>query len=284
MMKLTDTTASAASVPSFTARQRMDRLLRRERARSDRSDNPFALVVFSRPRNARNSDLLTPVATAVEARVRETDEFGWLDDRSVHAMLFDTDAQGGRSFADEICGIVESGSPRPTFTIYSYPPRRGEEHGDIRADGIERIEEHDEDSGENLAILESTLLAGLAIEMHEPGEGVQCTEEPFIHPMPRWKRWMDAVCSAAALIVLSPLFAMVALAVRWTSPGPVIFGQKRSGLGCVPFTLYKFRTMVVDAEEKKHELMDMNEQDGPASSARRASTNCHNCGTCSRAT
>jgi len=65
------------------------------------------------------------------------------------------------------------------------------------------------------------------------------------------------------LVFLSPLFLVVAVAIKLTMPGPVFFRQQRSGLSGVPFTLYKFRTMVTNAEQFKHELEAMNEMTGP---------------------
>jgi sugar transferase EpsL len=59
----------------------------------------------------------------------------------------------------------------------------------------------------------------------------------------RWKRAMDLALTVPALIVLSPLFALVALAVRASLGSPVIFRQRRPGMHERPFTLYKFRTM-----------------------------------------
>src|SRR5207248_8397488 len=55
-----------------------------------------------------------------------------------------------------------------------------------------------------------------------------------------------------------------ALAIKLSSPGPVIFKQKRAGLGGKPFTIFKFRTMCVDAEARKKALRAHSEQDGPA--------------------
>jgi len=59
----------------------------------------------------------------------------------------------------------------------------------------------------------------------------------------RWKRAMDLALTVPALIVLSPVFALVALAVRASLGSPVIFKQRRPGMHERPFTLYKFRTM-----------------------------------------
>jgi lipopolysaccharide/colanic/teichoic acid biosynthesis glycosyltransferase len=61
------------------------------------------------------------------------------------------------------------------------------------------------------------------------------------------KRLFDIVLSAVGLIVLAPLMLLVAVLVRLSSPGPVLFRQERFGMGLRPFTIYKFRTMVADA-------------------------------------
>jgi FlaA1/EpsC-like NDP-sugar epimerase/lipopolysaccharide/colanic/teichoic acid biosynthesis glycosyltransferase len=63
------------------------------------------------------------------------------------------------------------------------------------------------------------------------------------------KRVVDFLLSAVGLIVLAPLFAVVAIAVRVTSPGPVFFKQRRMGLHMKPFYILKFRTMVENAAE-----------------------------------
>jgi lipopolysaccharide/colanic/teichoic acid biosynthesis glycosyltransferase len=61
------------------------------------------------------------------------------------------------------------------------------------------------------------------------------------------KRWLDAAASAAGLVVLSPLLLGVAIAVRLSSPGPVLFRQVRTGRFGRPFRIFKFRTMIEDA-------------------------------------
>jgi exopolysaccharide biosynthesis polyprenyl glycosylphosphotransferase len=83
------------------------------------------------------------------------------------------------------------------------------------------------------------------------------------------KRACDVVLAAAGLLALAPLFAVVALAVRATSRGPVLFRQQRVGFRGRPFTLLKFRTMVDGADRMLGALLDRNEADGPLFKLRR---------------
>jgi exopolysaccharide biosynthesis polyprenyl glycosylphosphotransferase len=77
------------------------------------------------------------------------------------------------------------------------------------------------------------------------------------------KRIMDIVLSLVGLIVLSPLLVAVALVIRMSSPGPVLFAQERVGMNKRLFKLFKFRSMYVDAEKRRGELEHLNEMDGP---------------------
>lgn len=73
----------------------------------------------------------------------------------------------------------------------------------------------------------------------------------------------DRVLAAIGLVVLSPLFVIVAIAIRCTSPGVVFFRQKRAGLHGHPFNMWKFRTMCADAEDLRGELSSRNLMKGP---------------------
>jgi exopolysaccharide biosynthesis polyprenyl glycosylphosphotransferase len=77
------------------------------------------------------------------------------------------------------------------------------------------------------------------------------------------KRTIDLVVSALLLVVLLPLFALFALAVKLTSPGPVFYRWRVVGKGIRPFTGYKYRTMVADADACKAGLAALNEMSGP---------------------
>ena len=80
---------------------------------------------------------------------------------------------------------------------------------------------------------ESTLTVGMV-----PGD----------HPSAIWKRVFDIVLGIAFIVVLSPVLLISTLLVKLSSPGPIIFKQRRAGLHGRPFILYKFRTMVEGAE------------------------------------
>ncbi len=78
-----------------------------------------------------------------------------------------------------------------------------------------------------------------------------------------FKRVFDVVLSFASLVILSPLLLGIAAMIKITSPGPVFFQQTRCGLGGRRFMLYKFRSMINNAEQMRAELHQLNELDGP---------------------
>ena len=76
------------------------------------------------------------------------------------------------------------------------------------------------------------------------------------------KRTVDVAVATAGLVVLSPVLLVSAIAIKMCSPGPVLFRQLRVGRGGRPFTIFKLRTMHMNAEQVRHELADDNESDG----------------------
>lgn len=77
------------------------------------------------------------------------------------------------------------------------------------------------------------------------------------------KRGIDIIGAGSGLILLSPIIVIVACLVKFTSKGPIIFSQKRIGKNVKIFNMYKFRSMVVNAEELKEKLAHQNEMSGP---------------------
>lgn len=77
------------------------------------------------------------------------------------------------------------------------------------------------------------------------------------------KRCVDIICSLIGLIVLLPILIIVAIFVKIESQGPIFFSQERVGKHGKIFKMYKFRSMVINAEQIKEQLIDKNERTGP---------------------
>ena len=84
-------------------------------------------------------------------------------------------------------------------------------------------------------------------------------ERPFYHVV---KRLFDIVASACALILLSPLFLFLVIKIRSEDGGPAFYSQERIGKDEKPFKMWKFRSMIVDADKMLDKLEDQNEIDG----------------------
>jgi exopolysaccharide biosynthesis polyprenyl glycosylphosphotransferase len=77
------------------------------------------------------------------------------------------------------------------------------------------------------------------------------------------KRTLDFLVALIALVILAPAFLLIALLIKLTSPGPIVYRWNVVGFNKKPFTSWKFRTMVVNADELKEQLVDRNEMSGP---------------------
>jgi lipopolysaccharide/colanic/teichoic acid biosynthesis glycosyltransferase len=92
--------------------------------------------------------------------------------------------------------------------------------------------------------------------------GRRSSERPA--SVPRWKRGLDLGVGLVALALLSPVMLAAAVAVRLSSPGPILFRQQRIGLNERPFTMLKFRTMYVDADHSAQNALNLRELRGEA--------------------
>lgn len=212
-------------------------VLDRERARTDRTGAGFSLLVVRCSRGGAQEDrLLARVAGILAQRLRLPDVVGWLDEKGVGALLPATPAQGARKVAEDLNAMLPAGSPWLIHRVYYYP-----------TDWLSRGPAAAEDEGQT---------------GHQ--EKLVCPMETlFVEPLPLWKRALDVIGALGGLLLLWPIFAVAAVAVKLSSPGPVLFKQQRIGLGGRPFTMYKFRSMVVGAECRKKAFLAANEQDGP---------------------
>ncbi len=138
---------------------------------------------------------------------------------------------------------------------------------DARFSDITRIVQHARDLGIVVRLMpdfaDGTLLRNMHVEHFENEYVVTLFREQMLVQL-LFKRLLDTAISLAAIIVLLPVMLLVAALIKLTSPGPVLFVQRRVGMNQRQFKLYKFRSMVANAEQRKSELMHLNEQDGPA--------------------
>lgn len=102
------------------------------------------------------------------------------------------------------------------------------------------------------------------VEGLEDGEALLAHSAGWVDGWPIFaKRILDFGVSLFSIVVLSPLLLLVAILIRITSPGPVLFVQERVGRHKRPLRVYKFRTMSVDAEQRMREIEHLNEVSGP---------------------
>ena len=100
---------------------------------------------------------------------------------------------------------------------------------------------------------------------HRLSVAVQPVSQPWAVAAPRipaWKRPLDLALTLPGLLVLAPVFLLIALAVRLSSPGPVFFVQTRIGRGGRPFGMIKFRSMYRDAAERRAALLAQSDREG----------------------
>ncbi|WP_203659860.1 sugar transferase [Actinocatenispora rupis] len=131
--------------------------------------------------------------------------------------------------------------------------------------GLRRLAWQLEGTGIDLVVApQLTDIAGPRVHIR-PVEGLPLlhVEEPIISGL-GWvaKNLLDRIAAALGLLVLTPLFAVIAIMIKVSDPGPVFFRQPRVGREGDQFHVWKFRTMYTDAEERLAHLVDQNETDG----------------------
>ncbi|MCG6155278.1 sugar transferase [Rubinisphaera sp. ICM_H10] len=253
-------------------------LLHVERMRSDRSGRPFCLVSMDQRQHSENAEALNVLLEVLNQRIRATDHAGFLGRYEVGVALWDTNPQGARTFIEALLEQIAA-EHRPRISIFAYPENRDDDDDGDEAGGLpespspfdqQETEPQDREQEQTTSALASCAEspAGNA-ERHsslnnESHYRVQSLTDFYVRSIPLWKRSLDVVGSGLGLIVLSPFLLCCAMSVKLTSPGPILFYQDRTGLGGRRFKMIKFRSMIVDAENRKQSLMTLNEQDGPA--------------------
>lgn len=253
----------------------------KERARSDRNGQVFSMVVFRvRPGQL---DTLAPLVRYARERMRIYDSVGVLDGTRVGFVLPETSPAGAWVFAEDCLdqltpdalSIAQDRTTAPgkrndvTCEVFGYPLdwEKRTPNSDNDQDSLPPV-------GKPGMGLEGNQSMGFHAMKVDPGasrarEGSEALpvgdlSDAFLEPLPWTKRIVDVIVSSFALIAISPILIAAGLAIKLTSPGPVIFKQMRAGRGGIPFPFFKLRSMYVDAEERRKALESENDHDdGP---------------------
>jgi lipopolysaccharide/colanic/teichoic acid biosynthesis glycosyltransferase len=215
-------------------------LINYERVRADRSDSEFSLVVFEvRKVFSKNEQILDFIST-ITSKVRTIDHVGWFQ-KGVGVLLPITSRQNAVGFARAIRkrAITEV----IPFAIYSYPDA----------------------SGANEYLLQNATTLSTkanrtqkrAMKLYDSSDGgrLRVSEQlksAFAAGIPVWKRTTDIVGSLFGIILLLPLFALLAVYIKTVSRGSVLYKSTRIGRKGESFTFLKFRTMCVGNDQVVH--------------------------------
>jgi lipopolysaccharide/colanic/teichoic acid biosynthesis glycosyltransferase len=228
-------------------------ILAKERARVDRNSHVFSLVAFEVGPQESCMDKTYHLVNQLKKQIRITDEIGWLDNHSIGVLLFNALEEEAKQFI----GKIKRYCPQKSFCKYSistYP------EGKVDHPHNEGV--HRELVNSNYHSMPSSL--SQKVDHSAKEKEIALRLQPiFFNKISIWKRLADIIVSSIALVALSPLMVIIAIAVKFTSKGPVFFKQQRAGFGGSPFTFLKYRTMQFDADKKKSELLQFNERTGP---------------------
>lgn len=240
----------------------------KERARADRSGNVFSMVVFRVKRGDLN--LLAPMVEFARERMRVYDTVGVLDSGRVAFLLPQTPPKGAWVFADDclehlrqVFDVAKDSDLAVRCEVFGYPVDWQQRNSDNPNEQQDPPLGTGTDGNAFLHAIRSDSKASRALSGPDT-KPVGDLSGAFLEPLSKTKRFLDVLVSSAYLTLFSPLMLIVALLIKLTSTGPVIFKQQRAGRGGTPFTFYKFRSMYVDAEERHQALLkDNDHKEGP---------------------
>ena len=228
-----DTSINTGQAQEVLDEERFKRVLCRERKRAERSGESLLLLLFDLTDivdREERAHAFAVVAEPIPGAIRQTDVCGWLKTSELLGIVF-TDI--ARNAVKQAIQTVES-----------------KVRGCIKTKLLPSVYQR---------IRLSVLVFPDGHGGHETGDWFNPLFYPEVYPRDTaarvaesGKRFMDVVGSFMALLLLSPLFLVIAVLVKLTSPGPVLFRQMRIGQYGKPFTFLKFRSMQVNNNDSIH--------------------------------
>jgi len=246
-------------------------VIRRERARADRQKSQFSLVMF-RQVPARGRWATLRLCKVVLEEMRATDEVGQFDRHTVCAILPDTAPDGALKLIERVHENAGARGMNVEPVTYTYPTNWIDHN---KKDGNDRNQNGSNGSNDSSAggsnggggritqVADWVRQAESTPEISKQIEALPL--EALLERRPSFmKRALDVAVAGSVLAVAGPAMLIISALIKYTSEGPIVFKQWRSGLGGRPFQIYKFRTMCVNADAMKAKLRAQSEQDGPA--------------------
>lgn len=249
------------------------RAVDKEKARAQRRDLTFCVVRFDFSDDPKSfpGPKFDRLLSAFRKRLRITDEMG-LFQSTLGVLLPETMPGDAALVANELVEIAKALNHSVSSDIFAWPVpddgRPSNRSGNENEPGSFELEINPDGSAFASPGVDGGPVA-IATQMQQrtsvsPNRAIKVQALDLSEATPEWKRTMDILGSATGLVVLSPLLLITAIAIKLTSPGPILFRQWREGKDGKLFRIYKFRTMHNGADERKHLFRELSEQNGPA--------------------
>jgi lipopolysaccharide/colanic/teichoic acid biosynthesis glycosyltransferase len=227
----------------LTQRQ-FNRELVRERIRASRRGISFCIITFELSSGRRLKWHSEQVSRILLRNLRATDEKARIAADRFAVLLVDTPEMGGRVVVDRLQHLFDQLALPVAMQLKVHDPQGFDHFEPVHPD---RVTETVETVG--------------AARVHVINEEAWA-EQSFFDTAA--KRSIDVIGATMGLVFALPILLMAIIAIRLTSPGPALYRQVREGRRGKAFTIYKLRTMVVDAERLQDSLRELSHRDGPA--------------------
>ena len=251
-------------------------LLEGERARADRYHHSFSLIVFRPTHSTNGANDMGAFANKLARRLRKSDIVGWMATDCIGVILPLTSPVRARIAAERFSTMVPAHAKDLAFQIMTYPPTDSHSTdkpddssgGSLRnSEGISQPKSHstdkpDDSTGGSRRDSEGTSQpksltpvsdTNTLFSEFQVSHDESTIDELLAPSFPFWKRALDIVIALTGLILLSPLFVVVAVLIKTTSSGSVFFRQERVGRLGKKFICWKFRTMQENTDTVIHE-------------------------------
>lgn len=283
-------TWNSSPTPLLLSPRDMELAIVKERMRCDRHAQFFSLIVIQVNKTAEMSlhKQFRLLAKLLHKRLRLTDEKGLLLKGGLGVLLPMTPLTGARKVLDWAIAEANEHGMSIEGDVFSYSGKDNFKHGQDFTDQdsdsfFDDRQPQDDESKAPVLTAESprntdavanvkTVRMVRADDRSQIRPNHFCkvsststvATEHFCPRYPAWKRVTDVCGATIGLLIALPFIAVAGIAIKLTSKGPILFRQMRTGQYGNAFPIYKLRTMVVDAEELKGKLQELNERDGPA--------------------